>query len=195
MLYLNQLDYRHIHYEHNIANGGVPQERRNVATSGCGLCSACMVVGNLTPVRPTVEEMVKLTLECGANERVGSRLRILGPAIAEKYGLLYDYTNDPEEMLRCLDEGGIVVANVAGNREGYRALFSDIGHYVVILGREGRELCVADPAYRFDKYQAEERLSRLTRIDVPLVWADLRHMEEDVLPRDIHYYLFRRKTL
>ena len=193
--YVNQLGYPHIRYEHNVANGGVRPERRNVATSGCGLCSACMVVGNLTPVRPTVEEMVKLTLECGANERVGSRLRILGPAIAEKYGLLYDYTNDPEEMLRCLDEGGIVVANVAGNREGYRALFSDIGHYVVILGREGRELCVADPAYRFDKYQAEERLSRLTRIDVPLVWADLRHMEEDVLPRDIHYYLFRRKTL
>ena len=44
MLYVNQLEYRDIPYQHNMAHGGAPEDRRNVATSGCGLCSACMIV-------------------------------------------------------------------------------------------------------------------------------------------------------
>ena len=44
MRYLNQLDYRHVPFYHNASGGGVPEDRRNVATSGCGLCSMCMTV-------------------------------------------------------------------------------------------------------------------------------------------------------
>jgi hypothetical protein len=194
MYYVNQLGYPHIEYIHNVENGGVHEHRRNIATSGCGLCSACMVVGNLTETKPTVEEMRDLVYESGANGRVGSRLRILGPAMAEKYGLVYDYTNDPEKMLDCLSRGGLAVANVAGDREGYKGLFSYTGHYVVIMKAEGTLLCVADPAYRYGKYDTEENRPRISRIEVPLVWAELKYMEEDVAPRDIHYYLFYKKV-
>ena len=49
MLYLNQLDYSHIPYYHNAKNGGPPEGRNNVGTSGCGLCCACMMIEHLTP--------------------------------------------------------------------------------------------------------------------------------------------------
>lgn len=194
MYYVNQLGYPHIEYLHNVENGGAPEQRRNIATSGCGICSACMIVGNLTEVKPTVEEMRDLVYESGANARVGSRLRILGPAMAEKYGLLYDFTNDADEMMACLNDGGMVIANVAGDQEGYKGLFSYIGHYVVILKAEGTLLCVADPAYRYGKFDTEENRPRISRIEVPLVWTELKYMEEDVAARDIRYYLFRKKV-
>ena len=191
MYYVNQMGYPHVEYIHNTENGGVREDRRNIATSGCGLCSACMVVGNLTDHRPTVEEMRDLTYACGANGRVGSRLRVLGPAVAEKYGLRYNHTNDVEEMLRCLREGGMVIANVSGDHDDYKGLFSDFtGHYVVIASVEGEELCVMDPSYRFGKFDTPDRRDKV-RIEVPLVYCSVKDMEADVFTRDIHYYLFQ----
>jgi len=193
MIYVNQLGYPHVHYNHNVANGGVPEERRNVATSGCGLCSACMIVNNLTTKRLEVEECARLAEECGANERVGSRMRVLGPVIAERYGLVYSTTNDPAELVAHLQNGGMAVANVAGDHDDYHGLFSSrSGHYVVIISTDGKELCVLDPSYQFGKFDTDSRRGKV-RLDIPFIYCSLEDMEADVAPRDIHYYLFKRR--
>ena len=194
LYYVNQLGYPHVRYEHNIENGGVIPERRNVATSGCGICCACMIVGNLTPVRPSVEEFTKLTMECGANGIVGSRMRILGPVIAEKYGLEYSTTNDPQVLLAHLSTGGMAVANVSGDREGYKGLLSTRAHYVVIERASGDELCILDPAYQFGKFDTDERRGKV-RLELPRVYCSLADMEVDTATRDIHYYLFSRRSV
>ena len=193
MHYVNQLGYPHVHYEHNVDHGGVIPERRNIATSGCGLCSACMVVENLTTKHLSVEECVKLTEACGANATVGSRMRILGPVIAERYGLEYCATNDPNEVTDCLRKGGQVIANVTGDHDDYKGLFSDrSGHYVVIIAVDGEELCVLDPSYRFGKFDTDERRNKV-RLDIPFIYCSLADMEADVAACEIHYYLFRRR--
>ena len=51
MKYVNQLAYRDTPYEHDQKRGGAPPDKRNVATSGCGICSLCMIVENLTDRR------------------------------------------------------------------------------------------------------------------------------------------------
>lgn len=69
MLYLNQLDHRGVPYRHNVKNGGVPPERQNVATSGCGLCSMCMIVDQLTVTAcrsPTARHWPRLRAPTGA---------------------------------------------------------------------------------------------------------------------------------
>ncbi|MBQ7076057.1 MAG: hypothetical protein IJM94_04570, partial [Clostridia bacterium] len=66
MLYVNQLEYPHIKYYHNAANGGPEEGRDNVETSGCGLCCACMMVEHLTTGNLALEECVKLSEENGA---------------------------------------------------------------------------------------------------------------------------------
>ena len=189
--YVNQLGYPHVRYEHNVANGGVIPERRNIATSGCGVCSACMVVGNLTGYRLGVEECAKISMECGANKKVGTQMRFLGPEIARRYHLEYSTTNDPQEMLECLNQGGIVVANVAADPETGRGIFTDRGHYIVVLSVEGEELCVLDPSYQFGKFDRDDRRDKV-RVDVPFAYCSLETLEEDLVDREIHYYLFKR---
>ena len=95
MLYLNQLDYRGVPYRHNIKNGGVPPERQNVATSGCGLCSVCMIVDQLTVYSLSVPDCAALAEASGANWRVGCDMTILGPAAARRFDLEYGGTWDP----------------------------------------------------------------------------------------------------
>ena len=84
MLYLNQLDHRHVPFYHNASGGGVPEDRRNVATSGCGLCSMCMTVDRLTCRELELTDCVKLAEESGANWFFGVDMSILGPVVAEQ---------------------------------------------------------------------------------------------------------------
>ena len=89
MVYLNQKGYPHIHYMHGTSTGGVPKKYRNVGTSGCGLCSACMMVDRLTAKKLPLEEAVRLSEENGCNTLPGTRMRYLGPILAEKYNLTF----------------------------------------------------------------------------------------------------------
>ena len=133
MLYLNQLDYPHVRYEHNVEHGGVPIERQKVSTSGCGLCSVCMVVDHLTTHHLSIEDCVQLSYESGANIIVGTRLCYLGPAAAEKFGMDYRPSSDINEVLAHLQAGGEVVINVGGSHDDYVGLYSKGGHYIVAI--------------------------------------------------------------
>ena len=63
MLYVNQLEYPHIKYDHNMAHGGPPEGRNSVKTSGCGLCCACMVIDQLTDKTLSVEDCVDMIID------------------------------------------------------------------------------------------------------------------------------------
>ena len=74
--YWNQLDYPEIPY----GDG-------TVASSGCGLCSACMVVENLTDYTFTPAEAVALADSVNAHDETGTEITLLAPAVCEKVGL------------------------------------------------------------------------------------------------------------
>ena len=67
MLYINQNNYAHIHYEHNLDAGGVSPEKQNVKTAGCGLCCVTMVINHLTTKRFTIRDAVRIAGKTGAN--------------------------------------------------------------------------------------------------------------------------------
>ena len=192
MLYLNQLDYRHIHYEHNVENGGVPQERRNVATSGCGLCSACMVVDHLTAHHLSLDECIRLSYSTGANRHVGTRMMLLGPAVAEKFGLHFETTADISKMLDCLQKGGRAIINVGGSHDDYVGLYSKGGHYILGVSFDGKELCILDPSYKEAKYEVEPHFGKV-RVDYPFTYCAPQTIVDDTQNRETPYYLFWRK--
>ena len=192
MLYLNQLDYRHIHYEHNVSEGGVPQERRNIATSGCGLCSACMMVDHLTTEHLSIEECIRLVYKVGANIKIGTRMNILGPALAEKFGLNYKSSNNMDEVIRCLQEGGRVIINVGGSHDDYVGLYSRGGHYILAIAYDGKELCILDPSYKEAKYEIEPHFGKV-RVDYPFTYCQAQTIIDDTQNRETPYYLFWRK--
>ena len=193
MIYLNQLDYRHIHYEHNVEHGGIPAERRNIATSGCGLCSACMVVDQLTTHQLSLDECVRLVYESKANILVGTRLNRLGPAVAEKFGLTYENSNDIEDVLRCLRDGGKVIINVGGDHDDYVGLYSHGGHYITAISYDGNELCILDPSYKENKYDFEPHKGKV-RVDYPFTYCKPQYIVDDTRNRDPAFHLFKRKS-
>ena len=194
MLYLNQLDYAHIPYNHNVAKGGVPEERRCVATSGCGLCSACMIVDHLTTSHLSLEECVKLAEENGANRKMGCDMRVLGPIVAERFKLDYSTTNDREELKNHLKSGGQAIAIVGGDRDGYTGVLSHIGHYVVIVSINGEDVCILDPGYEDGKFDEDGRQGKV-RVDKPFIYCSIDVIMKDTESNNPGFYMFKRRKV
>lgn len=193
MLFLCQLDYRHIPYNHNAAHGGAPEDRRNVATSGCGLCSLCMIVDQLTTKTLELTDCVRLSEENGANHGFGTDLRILGPIVADMYDLRMETTNSLDELAAHLRRGGRAVANVGGDHDDHIGLFAYCGHYIVILSvDDDGTFCILDPDYSEGKFDREGRRGKL-RIDAPFLYCKPGDLAADVENRDPGFYLFSRK--
>lgn len=192
MLYLNQNDYRNVPYYHNVANGGVPEERRWIATSGCGICSTCMIVEHLTTKPLPLEECIKLSERSGANREIGTRMRLLGPLVAEIYDLDFEMTNDIDKLIAHLQAGGEAAVNVGGDHDDHVGLFSHKGHYIVAVSTDGKEVCILDPSYTVGKYEEEGRKGKV-RVNYPFAYCSVADLAADVQNREIPFYLFKRK--
>lgn len=192
MYYINQLDYPHIPYEHNVDNGGVPEGKNNAAAAACGPCSLCMIVENMTFGHIELTDCLKLSAEVGANREMGTNMKILGPVVAEKYGLTYDTTDEVDVLTAHLKNGGMAIANVGGDREGYTGLFSHGGHYIVVVSTDGKDVCILDPSYKEGKYEEEGRQGK-TQVQKPFVYCSLDVLKKDCDNRSPGFYLFARK--
>lgn len=190
MLYLNQNDYGHIPYMHNTDNGGAAPERRNIGTSGCGLCCACMVVDQLTTESLSLEECVRFAQDSGANHIPGCNMNILGPVVAERFGLEYRMTTDSDEMLDWLHRGGKVIVNVRAPAEG-PGIFTTTGHYMTLISANGREVCILDPNLKPGKFQKEEEAG-IIRVDWPLMYCSAGLLHQEARSKT-PYHMFRRK--
>ena len=139
-----QLDYEHVPYlsPMGVANG-------NLANNGCGVCSASMLVENMLDVPYPPEVAAKEAKACGAREGFGTNLYIYAPVVAEHFGMKLTVTEDAQEALRFLQEGrGMIIANTYGDRPEHIGVFSDSGHYIVLVGTENGLIRVNDPNSR-----------------------------------------------
>ncbi len=192
MLYMNQLEYRHIPYNHNVANGGVPEERRCVATSGCGLCSCCMIVDQLTMESLGIEECVTLSENGGANLGIGTDMRVLGPIIAKTYNLDYAESSDKDEASRWLRKGGKIIALVKGDSDGNIGPFSRVAHFITLISVDGDEVCFLDPSYKEGKYERPGR-EGIVRDAFPFLYTKLDTVFENGANTRPIFYMFNHK--
>ncbi len=180
--YWNQLDYPNI-----------PYSDETVASSGCGLCSACMVVENMTGMTFTPAEAVELSLANGAYDETGTEITLLAPAVCEKFGLTAEYTCDHGKMQQFLHNGeGMAIANVGGDRPGWTGVFSDVGHFIVLVSAKGREVCAMDPAMVEGRYESEGRRGKV-RVEGNLAYVDIAVLAKECENRYPSYVLFRKK--
>lgn len=192
MLYLNQLKYPDMPYPTDIDNPGSPMIDASVAKAGCGLCSLAMVIDRLTMQSVSLKELIELSKEYKANLQVGTNMRVLAPEIARLYDLDYSTTEDIAEAVKCLQSGGIVIANVGGDREGYTGVFSHGGHYILLLCASGNDICVLDPSLKEGKYEEEGRSGKV-RLDGSFAWCDASLLAVETDNRSPGFYLFSRK--
>ena len=190
MLYINQLDYPDMVYHHNMKEGGAG-EYNTVKVAGCGPCSLCMIVENMTYHHLDLQECLEISENVKANMDMGTDLKILGPVIAEKFNMKYGETSDVKVLQEHLSKGGMAVANSGGDREGYTGLLTHGGHYVVVLSWDGTEFCILDPSYTETKFHEEGREGKV-REDYPFIYVKEGDLVKDCENRDPSFYLFAR---
>ena len=173
MRFYCQLDYEHIPYPSPTSPHG------NLANNGCGVCCASMVVEALTGQDFPPEESAVLAKSCGAREGFGTDMRIFAPAFAAEKGLNWESTQDPDRILEFLRAGqGLVIANTAGDREGWTGVFSDGRHYIVVASAEGNTVQVWDPLLAPGRYDIPGRVGKVrlegfrAYADFSVVWND-----------------------
>ena len=196
MKYINQLDYAHIPYITKTKLGGIDQEKGKATTmrsSGCGLCSAVMVADRLIPnCQFELSDALQLSYDTEANHKRGTDYKIYAPAFAEKLGLIYEGTKDPDRLLHCLRTGGAAVAHVTA-REGHVGLFTKKGHYIVVINEEpdGR-VAILDPSYFEGKYEEEGRQGKVEMKGI-VALCDLQILAEEASEPEVSFHLFWRK--
>jgi hypothetical protein len=195
MKYINQLEYAHLPYPTKIKLENIPEEKKKttVRSSGCGLCCACMTVDLLTDKSLDIEECVRIAEGCLANHGVGTDMSILGPVIAEKFGLSYSKTNDLEVGIEHLRAGGVIIAHVGIPKDATIGLFTKSGHYISLISTDGKEFCILDPSWSEEKYKIPERLGRVNEDNYPYLYCDVNTVHSETKPGRTKYHLFSRK--
>jgi hypothetical protein len=195
MHYVNQLNYRHIPYHTNMKNDAVPvkDKLRNVALSGCGPCSACMVITALTTQTLGIEDCIAISEACGANHSVGTDMSILAPVLAEKYDLQYTQSNDLDEAVAHLQRGGQIIVHVGVPEGKTVGLFTKGGHYMAIIATDGTDFCILDPSYSATKFNAPERTGLVDESRAPYLYCNIHTVHAETKPGKIKYHMFARK--
>ncbi|MBR3505010.1 MAG: C39 family peptidase [Clostridia bacterium] len=182
-----QLDYEHVPFPSPKNGFG------NLANNGCGPLSVSMLIENMLGVPFPPEESAKFFLACGARADVGTNLYVASKAVAARFGLAVRDTEDAGEAYDFLAAGrGMVIANTYGDRpeEGYIGVFSDSGHYVLVVGVEGEKARVLDPMYRPGRFDVPGRAGKV-RMEGNLAVADFSILASDCWHRP--FFLFEKK--
>ena len=194
MKYLNQYEYRHIPYITHTKAAEDPNRVKDVGRSGCGLCCSCMAVDLLTDTALPIEDCVKLSEGSGANHSAGTDLSILGPVVAEKFGLSYSNTSDLDEAIRHLQCGGVIVAHVTVHEGQEQGLFTKRGHYIALISTDGEEFCILDPSYTPEKFESPDRKGKVNTKNAPYLYCDVNTVHAETSRNSSSkYYVFKRK--
>lgn len=179
-----QLDYESIPYPSPTSPKGT------IADNGCGVCAASMMMENMLGIPFPLTECAKLAMDCGAREGYGTDFYIFSKALAERFQLPMEETEDAERAIEFLRAGkGMVVANVQGNREGYTGVFSDSGHYILLIAAEGDRVAVLDSCYRPGRYDVSGRKGKVT-MDGVIAWSTKDVIRDDCNERP--FFLFSK---
>lgn len=194
MIYVNQLEYENIPYATDIRTpDDEVMHKGNIKMAGCGICSSMMLVDQLTEASLSMDECIQMSYDKAANMAPGTDMRKLGPAVAEKYGLTYDVSDDPQEAAKALHEGGRVIVNVGGDRDGKKGVFCKVGHFMLLISEKNGEFCILDPSQSEEKYSCPEAKEMGIHISGHCVYAPIEAVEWAASIRSPRYYIFGRK--
>ena len=121
-------------------------------------------------------------------------MNVLGPVIAEKFGIHYSKTSELTAAIRHLQSGGMIVVHV-GVPEGKEiGLFTKGGHYMAIISTDGEKFCFLDPSYTPEKFTVPERAGKVNTTHAPFLYCDVNTLDRETKPGKVKYHLFSRKT-
>lgn len=193
MRHINQRRYSYIPYPQHTEEPDNPRGKKvTVRNGGCGLCSACMVVDQLTTEKFSVREAAELSVAVGGSHGSGTDMEVFGPVVAEKFNLDFGMTSDINEAIEAIRDGGRVIARMANLEPHHKGIFTKKDHYITVIAATGDEVCILDPSWTSRKFTKWEK-EGLVRLDGTLVYTtpEILHNERNTFVPS--YYIFRRK--
>ena len=155
-----------------------------IKSSGCGVCSACMVISNLTNNIVEPPEMARYAVENGFRIDGVGTAHSLYPALAKKYNLKCSQTSDIYKAVECVRNGGMVVCSTNG---GTNKLFSTGGHLFVMSDCIGNDCEFFDPDNYFGKYKTQYRKERCYEIN-DKIYSNINEAKKHIAV----YYCFEK---
>ncbi len=156
-------------------------------SSGCGICSACTIIANLTKNYVEPPEMGDYWVKKGYRiDGVGTSHSLYFD-IAKKYNLKCTQSYDIYEAVKCVREGGMVVCSTNG---GVNKLFSTGGHLFVMSDCLGNECEFVDSDNYSGKYQTAYRKQRCKERDGK-IYVNINEAKKHIAV----YYLFLPNSL
>ena len=194
MRHVNQRRYSYIPYPQLMDEPDNPYGKKaSVRGGGCGLCSACMVVDQLTTQTLSVRECTELSMTIGANHCDGTDMEMLAPAIAEKFNLDYSTSQDTGEAVKALHNGARVIALVTKKDQVSKGIFTHIGHFIVLISAdEDDEICILDPHWTSQNFKKWEKAG-LVRTEGTLLYVTPEVLDAERKKEAVCYFIFRRK--
>lgn len=181
-MYYNQRDY-------NVPYPSASHPYATIKTSGCGVCAMSTVLETFINSMPPAK-MAEYSISVGARADTGTDMRVLSKSVSHDYNLQTTLTDDKNALYEHVKSGSIAIANVGGDRKGYKGLFCTTGHYIVVLWNKGK-LAVLDPDYYKGKYNINGR-DKKVELDYPYIYCNLDDLDKDCENRSPRYYLFSK---
>ena len=156
-----------------------------IKSSGCGICSAAMIISNLTDTYIEPPKMAEYSVKHGFRiDGVGTDWGLY-KKISEDYNLKYKQTTDIEKAIECVKNGGMVVCSTSG---GENKLFSTGGHLFLMTGISGEEIEFYDVGIYSGKYDTAYRKQRC-RVKNDFVYVKKNEAKIHIRK----YFMFERK--
>ncbi len=185
-IYYNQNDYPNVPYP----SPTLPDA--TVKSGGCGVCCAAMVVSSMGSETVDPKAMAAYAIAKGARVSGGTDMNALAKAACIDYGLVYEITSDENKLLKHLQSGGMAIANVGGDRQGYTGVFSNSGHYIVAAACSGDVVQIMDPGYYKGKFSTAGRKDKVT-VDGNYCYCNITVLASDTANRSPAYWLFTKE--
>lgn len=182
MYYYNQEHYNSVGYDNPNT-----KKKETIKTSGCGVCSSCMVFNNLAGKELyTVAKMAKFSLSHGCRDNYGTNVKkLLTELCKANKGFSFTTTTNENKLVAHLKKGGMAIAN-QGNVYN---VFSTAGHFVVAYKMKGKNIQVLDPQMYSGKYDAYSRPKRIVKKTDTGCIINVTQMGKATADRNPAYYL------
>lgn len=193
MSYLHTFQWKFGHIKY--PSGSNP--KATVSTSGCGPCSALMILENMTDQRYGMQDWINWVISTGARVNGGTGMATLSKAMAKKFGFTVSTTSDESVLKNHLKQGGMAIGNCGGSYSGWRGLFSTAGHFFTIIGiTDDHYFIVLDPNWTSNKFAnsgnslSKWRKQHAIQGEGTHVFVNADNLNRDTKTRTPSYYLF-----
>ena len=170
----------------NVPYSAKEPHTETIKSSGCGICSACTIIANLTNEYIEPPQMATYSVQKGYRiDGVGTSHSLYFD-IAKKYNLKCTQSYDIYDAVKCVRDGGMVVCSTNG---GINKLFSTGGHLFVMSDCIGNDCEFVDSDNYQGKYQTAYRKQRCYEKDGK-IYVNINEAKKHIAV----YYLFERMS-